>query len=81
MDTLSLLISCDERYNRHLANISCWTYEFGDYSYIREKIWEFVNIQNNNYTLEYKIKLIKYIDSEIMLMNSISLMNNMEINL
>ena len=79
--SIPLLISCDERYNRHLANISCWTYEFRDYSYIREKIWEFVNIKNNNYTLEYKIKLMKYIDSEIMLMNSISLMNNMEINI
>ncbi len=79
--SIPLLISCDERYNKHLANISCWTYEFRDYSYIREKIWEFVNIKNNNYTLEYKIKLMKYIDSEIMLMNSISLMNNMEINI
>ena len=79
--SIPLLISCDERYNRHVANISCWTYEFRDYSYIREKIWEFVNIKNNNYTLEYKIKLMKYIDSEIMLMNSISLMNNMEINI
>ena len=48
--SIPLLISCDERYNRHLANISCWTYEFRDYSYIREKIWEFVNIKNNNFS-------------------------------
>lgn len=76
MDTLNL---CDERYKTQLFTISCWINDFGDYSYIRNKIWEFVNIKNNYDTYKYKIKLMKYIDSEIMMMNSLFLLNNMEL--
>ena len=70
---------CDERYKTQLSTISCWINSFGDYSYIRDKIWEFVNIQNNYDTYEYKLNSMKYIDSEIMMMNSILLLNNMEL--
>jgi len=76
MDTLNL---CDEIYKTQLYTISCWINDYGDYSYIRDKIWEFVNITNNYHTYEYKNKLMKYIDSEIMMMNSVSLLNNMEL--
>ena len=80
MDNMSTrIITSDEKYNKYLYDISSWENQLGDYSYIREKIWEFVNIQNNYDTIEYKFKLMKYIDSEIMMMNSISLMNTMEI--
>ena len=76
---ISLLILCDEKYNTYLINISHWSDKDNDYSYIREKIWEFVNIKNNYNTQEYKIKLMKYIDNEINMMNSMSLLNNMDI--
>jgi hypothetical protein len=76
---MKLLEMCDERYKTQLCTISCWINSFGDYYYIRDKICEFVNIQNNYDTYEYKIKLMKYIDGEIMMMNSIFLLNNMEL--
>ena len=76
MESLELY---DERYKTQLCTISCWINSFGDYYYIRDKIWEFVNIQNNYNTYEYKIKLAKYIDSEIMMMNSLFLLNIMEL--
>jgi hypothetical protein len=77
MDTLKL---CDERYNIQLYTISCWINDYVDYSYIRDKICEFVNITNDVHTYEYKIKLMKYIDNEIIMMNSLSLLNNMELS-
>lgn len=67
---------CDERYKTQLSTISCW---LGDYSYIRDKIWEFVNIPNNHFTFDYKVKLMKYIDSETIMMTNLSLMNNLEL--
>ena len=76
---LSILTLCDEKYNNQLYTISCWSPNGNDYSYIREKIWEFVNIKNNYDTYDYKIKLMKYIDNEINMMNSSCLLNNMEI--
>jgi hypothetical protein len=76
MDTLNL---CDERYNIQLYTISCWVNNDGDYSYIRDKLWEFVNIPNNHFTFDYKVTLMKYIDSEIIMMTNLSLMNNMEL--
>jgi hypothetical protein len=75
---MNALNVCDEKYKTYLSNISCWINDSGDYSYIREKIWEFVNTKNNYDTYEYKMKLMKYIDSEIMLMNSLHLLNHME---
>lgn len=76
---ITILKLYDERYNTILSTISCWINNDGDYSYIRDKIWEFVNIQNNYDTFEYKIKLSKMIDSEIKMMNSLYLLNNMEL--
>jgi hypothetical protein len=76
---ISLLTLCDEKYNIYLNTISYWSYNDNDYSYIREKIWKFVNIKNNYDTYEYKIKLMKYIDNEINTMNSLYLLNNMDI--
>ena len=76
---ITILKLHDERYNTLLYTISCWINNDGDYSYIRDKIWEFVNIQNNYDTFEYKIKLSKMIDSEIKMMNSLYLLNNMEL--
>jgi hypothetical protein len=70
---------CNERYNSTLCTISCWTNDLGDYSYIRDKMCEFVIIQNNYDTIDYKMKLLRYIDSEIMMMNSLLLLNNMEL--
>ena len=76
---IEIIELCDERYKTQLCTISCWINSFGDYSYIRDKIWEFVNIRNNYDTYEYKMKLMKYIDGEIMMMNSLFLLNNMEL--
>ena len=65
------------KYNNYLYTVSCWSPNGNDYSYIREKIWEFVNIKNNYHTYDYKFKLMKYIDNEINMMNSSCLLNNM----
>jgi len=78
--TVSDLYQIDERYNRYLNRISYWRDEQGnDYTYVQQKIYEFVNIDNNSFTLDHKFKMMKYIDGEIMLMYSICLMNDAEI--
>jgi hypothetical protein len=78
--TVSDLYQIDERYNRYLNRISYWRDEEGnDYTYVQQKIYEFVNIDNNSFTLDHKFKMMKYIDGEIMLMYSICLMNDAEI--
>lgn len=76
---ISLLKLCDEKYNTYLNTISYWSDNDNDYSYIRDNIWEFVNIKNNYDTYEYKIKLMKYIDNEIKMMNNLYLLNNIAI--
>jgi len=75
--TISELYQVDERYNRYLNRIICWKdNQENDYTYIRNKIIEFVNIDNNAITLAYKTKLMKYIDGEIMVMMNLCLLND-----
>jgi hypothetical protein len=75
--TVSDLYQIDERYNRYLNRIVCWRdNQENDYNYIRTKIIEFVNIDNNAITLAYKFKLMKYIDGEILVMMNLCLMND-----
>jgi hypothetical protein len=75
--TDSDLYQIDERYNRYLNRIVCWRdNQENDYNYIRTKIIEFVNIDNNAITLAYKFKLMKYIDGEILVMMNLCLMND-----
>jgi len=74
---ISDLYQIDERYNRYLNRIICWKdNQENDYNYIRIKIIEFVNIDNNANTLAYKFKLMKYIDGEIMVMMNLCLLND-----
>lgn len=78
--TVSDLYQIDERYNRYLNQIICWKdNQDNDYMYIRVKIIEFVNIDNNPLTLAYKTKLMKYIDGEILVMMNLCLMNDTKI--
>ena len=78
--TVSELFQVDERYNRYLNRIICWEdNEKNDYTYIRNKIIEFINIDNNAITLAYKTKLMKYIDGEIMVMMNVCLLNDTSI--
>ena len=73
---VSDLFQIDERYHRYLNRIICWKdNQENDYSYIRTKIIEFINIDNNALTLAYKFKLMKYIDGEIMVMMNLCLLN------
>lgn len=75
--TVSDLYQIDERYNRYLNRIICWSdNQENDYTYIRTKIIEFVNIDNNAITLAYKFKLMKYIDGEILVMMNLCLLND-----
>ncbi len=77
---ISDLYECDERYQRYLNLIVCWTdTEGNDYTYIQEKIYEFVSLVNNNDTIKYKFDLMKYIDGEIILMMNLCLMKDMEV--
>ena len=77
---LSMLDTCEERYKRYLHKISYWMDEAGNnYEYIREKVYEFINIENNGDTFEFKVKLMKYIDGEILMMMSLCLMRDMGI--
>jgi hypothetical protein len=78
--TISELFQVNERYNRYLNRIIYWKDpQENDYTYVRNKIYEFVNIDNNAITLPYKFKLMKYIDGEILVMMNLCLMNEMEI--
>jgi len=79
--TLHDLYDVNERYNRYLHRIICWKdNQDNDYTYIRIKIIEFVNIDNNPLTIAYKIQLMKYIDGEIMMMMNLCLLNESSIN-
>ena len=78
--TISDLLKCDERYHRYLNRISSWKDSEGnDYSYIQQKVYEFVNIGNTIFTIDHKHKLMKYIDGEILVMMSSVLMREMEV--
>jgi len=75
--TVSELIDCDERYWRYLHRIVQWKDQEGnDYSYLRNKIYEFVNIENALYNIEDKFKRMKYIDGEIMMMMNMTMMQD-----
>ena len=77
---ISSLISCDERYNRYLHKISYWMDESGNsYEYVRDKVWEFVNLDNTFENFDIKVKMMKYIDGEILMMMSMCLMRDMGI--
>jgi len=62
------LYLCDERYRRYLFRVACWEDNENNYEYIRDKICEFIQIDNNLYTLNTKTQLMRYIDGEIMMM-------------
>ena len=71
---------CDDRYNRYLRKISYWMdEEENDYSYIREKVIRFVSVHTDFASFDYKFKLMKEIDSDIMYMMSMCLMKDMNI--
>ena len=77
--TVSELRQCDERYWRYLYRISVWKDEEGnDYSYVREKVYDFVRMENNERNIQEKFKMMKYIDGEIMLMMNICLMRELD---
>ena len=75
--TISDLIECDERYWRYLHRIVQWKDQEGnDYAYVRNRIYEFVNIENTLYNIEDKLKRMRYIDGEIMMMMNMSLIQD-----
>ena len=77
INTLNL---CDERYNRYLRKISYWMDEEGnDYSFIRDKVARFVSIYNEYSSFDYKFKLMKEIDNDIMMMMNMCLLRDMNI--
>jgi hypothetical protein len=71
---------CDERYWRYLYRIAVWKDgEGNDYSYVREKVYDFVRMENTESNIQEKYKMMKYIDGEIMMMMSICLMREMDV--
>ena len=71
---------CDERYWRYLYKISVWKDgEGNDYSYVREKVYDFVRIENTPQNIDSKYKLMKYIDGAINMMMSICLMRELDV--
>jgi hypothetical protein len=75
--TIADLIECDERYWRYLHRIVQWKDQEGnDYAYVRNRIYEFVNIENTLYNIDEKLKRMRYIDGEIMMMMNMSLMQD-----
>ena len=78
--TVPELRQCDERYGRYLYQISVWKDEEGnDYSYVREKVYDFVRMENTESTIQDKYKMMRYIDGEIMMMMSICLMRDLDV--
>ena len=77
--TIAGLRQCDERYWRYLYRISVWKDEEGnDYSYVRDKVYDFVRMENIESNIQEKFKRMKYIDGEIMLMMNICLMRELD---
>ena len=77
---LTTLELCDQRYNRYLRKIMIWEDEAGnDYSYIKDKVIRFLSVFNAFSSFEYKFKLMKEIDSDIMFMMSMCLMKDMSL--
>jgi hypothetical protein len=71
-----ILYNTEERYRRYLRCINDWTDRKGtDYSYIKEKIYEYVCEKN----IVLRKKLMKYIDGEIMTMITICRIDEMDL--
>lgn len=71
---------CDERYRRYLRKISYWMDEEGnDYSYIQDKVVRFVSVHNTFSSFDYKFKLMKEIDNDILMMMNMCLLRDMNI--
>ena len=71
---------CDERYRRYLRIISYWMDEEGnDYSYIQDKVVRFVSVHNTFSSFDYKFKLMKEIDNDILMMMNMCLLRDMNI--
>lgn len=71
---------CDERYRRYLRKISYWMDEDGnDYSYIQDKVVRFVSVHNTFSSFDYKFKLMKEIDNDILMMMNMCLLRDMNI--
>lgn len=69
------LYNSEWRYRRYILRINDWTDRKGtDYSYIKEKIYEYVSEKDN----KKRVKQMKYIDGEIMLMINMCRIDEME---
>ena len=74
--TPMILLNTENRYRRYILKINDWTDRKGtDYSYIKEKIYEFISEKMIN----SRKKLMKYIDQEIMTMVTICRIDDMDI--
>ena len=74
--TPQILYNSENRYRRYLRCINDWTDRKGtDYSYIKEKIYEYISEKN----IDLRRKLMKYIDGEIMTMVTICRIDEMDI--
>jgi hypothetical protein len=77
---LTTLELCDSRYQRYLRKICIWMDDEGnDYTYIKEKVIRFISVHNVYASFEYKFKLMKEIDNDIMYMMNLCLMRDMNI--
>ena len=73
--TPSILYNTEWRYRRYIMRINDWSDRKGtDYSYIKQKINEYVLEKDN----KKRIKQMKYIDGEIMLMINMCRIDDME---
>ena len=69
------LYNSEWRYRRYIMRINDWTDRKGtDYSYIKQKINEYVLEKDN----KKRVKQMKYIDGEIMLMINMCRIDDME---
>jgi hypothetical protein len=74
--TPMILLNTEIRYRRYILKINDWTDRKGtDYSYIKEKIYDFISEKMIN----ARKKLMKYIDQEIMTMVTICRIDDMDI--
>ena len=74
--TPMILLNTETRYRRYILKINDWTDRKGtDYSYIKEKIYEYLSEKMVN----PRKKLMKYIDGEIMTMVTICRIDEMDI--
>ena len=77
---LNTIELCDERYNRYLRKILIWEDDEGnDYTYIKEKVIRFISVHTAYSSFDYKFKLMKEIDGDIMYMMSMCLMRDIKL--